>query len=213
MKIIYAVAGLSFAVGTVTGKFWFEYSAPTITASSTASTNTGNSPPLEDLPAPTKNSPAEPEKSSTSLATPKKTLTASEMLTAYPPPHISDPDFFGPNTNAAEISEARRENMDEFLESMQHGGVSAEVIEQMRRSYEDAIAENRAIDMGTYNSTVIATYEQQSADLENSLRSAGWSEEMIANSLEVFRSTPETQPVTTSRSAAPLEHPDVHQQQ
>ena len=214
MNTRHIVTGAVFAVGVLTGKLWFDNSAsemarsPGAVESISGQLAASSNNPAQPTATPPKDSlvATPPDRSNTSSQT-EKELSAEQILTKFPPPHLSDPYFYKPGTDAAEIRAMRRKSLNELIASMQQGGVDAGVIAQVRVSYERAIDENSALDMNTYNNTVVATYEQQAADLNSSLRLAGESEEIIANSLSRFSNSPEAQPVS---GEARLPHTDMH---
>ncbi|MBM9513026.1 hypothetical protein [Desulfogranum marinum] len=72
-------------------------------------------------------------------------LDAYNILLETPPPHLSEPNFFGMDPNSEEVLQAREEALNEFVTSMEEAGLPERDVEAAIEPFRQDIKDRRAI--------------------------------------------------------------------
>jgi hypothetical protein len=104
-----------------------------------------------------------------------------QALLKHPPPHIAQPDFFGPAEDPDVVGQ-REEALNDLITSMREAGLPERDIQAARDEYEQAIKRFSAVEPDEGEPP--GSPEGQAADLAQSLLDAGEPEENIQQMLD-----------------------------
>ncbi len=94
-----------------------------------------------------------------------------KILAKYPPPHVTEPSFFGFDVNDEEVLQLREDAINELVYSMEEGGLPEEDIDTAIGAYQHEVEERLSSIEFSHNEQDerVPTIEKQAKDLAQSL--------------------------------------------